>query len=169
MPKSVAPAIWPSHAVALIGMMNIAFFFLLRAPTPGGRMIMDRIEGFRLYLSVAEAERMNMHKAPDVTQQMFESYLPYAIGLGVEKPWSNAFAAHLARVAVDPQQSSHYHPGWYSGSDWNIDRLGAATSGLATAMSSSMASAMPAPQSSSGSSGGGFSGGGGGGGGGGGW
>lgn len=156
-------------AVGLLGFLTITFFFLLRAPTPGGRDIMDKIEGFRLYLSVAEAERMNMEDAPDVTREIYEAYLPYAIGLGVEKPWSAAFASHLARSAPDEHDSSSYNPSWYGGRGWNVDQIGAATSGLVSSMSTSMASAMPAPKSSSGSSGGGFSGGGGGGGGGGGW
>jgi len=156
-------------AVALMGFMLIAFLYLLSAPTKGGRKVMDQIEGFRLYLSVAEAERMNMTDAPEVTPQIFETFLPYAISLGVEKPWSEAFANHLAKSAVSSDEASHYHPTWYRGSDWSVNRLGSATSGLVSAMSSNMASAMPAPKSSSGSSGGGFSGGGGGGGGGGGW
>ncbi|MGI9371359.1 MAG: DUF2207 family protein, partial [Hyphomicrobiales bacterium] len=128
------------------------------------------IEGFKLYLSVAEAERMNMADAPDVTQDLYEEYLPYAIGLGVEEPWSEAFASQLARAIPDETSRTPYRPRWYAGSNWNSGSLGRMTTGFVDNMSSSMASAMPAPKSSSGSSGGGgFSGGGGGGGGGGGW
>ncbi len=165
---SLAAALVPLCAGAL-GFMAIAYYFLVRAPTISGRKVLDEIEGFRLYLSVAEAERMNIRGAPDMTQQIYESYLPYAIGLGVEEPWSEAFAEHLAKTAPDTQRSGQYSPGWYRGGNWDSGRIGAATSGLVSAMSSSMASAMPAPKSSSGSGGGGFSGGGGGGGGGGGW
>jgi uncharacterized membrane protein len=100
---------------------------------------------------------------------LFESYLPYAIGLGVEKPWSDAFTAYLAQATPSETSTHAYQPRWYRGSNWNSDALGRATTGLVSSMSSSMANAMPAPKSSSGSSGGGSSGGGGGGGGGGGW
>ncbi len=162
--------IFMAFGVAGIGVMNVLYFFLIRAPTPGGRKVMDDIEGFKLYLSVAEAERMNMADAPDVTQDLYEKYLPYAIGLGVEEPWSEAFANHLARAIPDEASRTPYRPRWYAGSNWNSGSLGRMTTGFVDNMSSSMASAMPAPKGSSGSSGGGgFSGGGGGGGGGGGW
>ncbi|MGI9373471.1 MAG: DUF2207 domain-containing protein [Hyphomicrobiales bacterium] len=167
---SGAAEILMAFGVAAIGVMNVLFFFLIRAPTPGGRKVMDGIEGFKLYLSVAEAERMNMADAPDVTQDLYEEYLPYAIGLGVEEPWSEAFASQLARAIPDETSRTPYRPRWYAGSNWNSGSLGRMTTGFVDNMSSSMASAMPAPKSSSGSSGGGgFSGGGGGGGGGGGW
>ena len=91
----------------------------------------------------------------------------WAAGLGVEEPWSKAWAAHLARVS--PDRKHDYHPTWYRGRSWTPDRIGSATAASVAAVSAAMASAMPQPKSSSGSSGGGFSGGGGGGGGGGGW
>jgi len=152
-------------AAGALAIMNVAFFFLLRAPTLAGRTVMDHIEGFKLYLTIAEAERMNLQDAPDMTTELYETYLPFAIGLGVEKPWSNAFTSHMARIAPDVKTQG-YHPAWYSGRSFDSSNLGAATSGIAASIASSTASAMP---SSSGSGGGGFSGGGGGGGGGGGW
>ncbi|MCG8446570.1 MAG: DUF2207 domain-containing protein [Hyphomicrobiales bacterium] len=146
--------------------LNVLFFVLLTAPTQAGRKLMDDIEGFKMYLSVAEAERMNMAGAPDFSTDLFERYLPYAIGLGVEKPWSEALAAHLARAGI---AESSYQPGFYHGSDWNSGNLTRSASAIGSSIGSSMTSAMPTPKSSSGSGGGGFSGGGGGGGGGGGW
>ena len=130
-------------------------FHLLRAPTIAGRELLDRIEGFKLYLSVAEAERMNLVGAPDVDTETFERYLPYAIGLGVEKPWSDAFSVHLAKTG-DGKSGRTYQPGWYSGSRFASASLTRATSSMVSAMSSSIASATP---SKSGSGGGGFSGG----------
>ena len=156
-------------AVSLVclGMMNVSFFYLLRAPTPEGRKAMDQIEGFKLYLSVAEAGRLNMDKAPDMSQQLFERFLPYAIALGVEEPWTRAFQKWLAVVHPEADGTA-YRPGWYSGGTFNTRSLDMATAGMVAGISASMAAAMPS-QSSSGSSGGGSSGGGGGGGGGGGW
>jgi uncharacterized membrane protein YgcG len=158
----------PLHAalvIAVIALVNVTFFHLLRAPTIVGRKVMDEIEGFGLYLSVAEAEWMNMPKAPEMSADLFEQYLPYAVALGVEKPWSDAFEGHLRRIMPDDAARRAYRPRWYHG-DWSSRSLGRATSGMVSSLSSSMTAAMP---SSSGSGGGGSSGGGGGGGGGGGW
>ncbi|MCW2308262.1 DUF2207 domain-containing protein [Rhodobium gokarnense] len=154
----------PAMVVALC-VLNILFFGLMRAPTVIGRRIMDETEGFKMFLSVAEADRMNMIDAPDVTEPVFEKYLPYAIALGVEKPWSNAFSDYLARARPGEIVSS-YHPGWYRGGSFDVGHIGSMTSGIVSAVGSSVSAATP---SSSGSSGGGSSGGGGGGGGGGGW
>lgn len=151
--------------LASTALVNVVMFHLLRAPTIAGRELLDRIEGFKLYLSIAEADRMNLVSAPDVNEEIFEKYLPYAIALAVEEPWSNAFAAHVAKTTRD-RSAATYHPGWYSGGRFDASSLSAATGSMVAAMSSSIASATP---SRSGSGGGGFSGGGGGGGGGGGW
>lgn len=153
-------------AAGALGFMNVAFFHLLKAPTTAGARLMEDIEGFKLYLSVAEKERLNMADAPDMSTELYERYLPYAIALGVEKPWSRAFAAHIARVK--PGDAAGYHPHWYSGRSFDAGRLDTATSAIASSVAASAAAAMPS-SSSSGSTGGGFSGGGGGGGGGGGW
>ncbi|MCB1477399.1 MAG: DUF2207 domain-containing protein [Rhodobiaceae bacterium] len=144
----------------------VLFGWLMPAPTVEGQRLSEEIEGYKLYLSVAEEKRMNMKGAPLVTPEVYETHLPYAIGLGVEKQWSNAFAEALAKAG---RSEADYHPGFYRGSTWNTHSIARASSGMASAIGSSIASATPSKSSSSGSSGGGFSGGGGGGGGGGGW
>ncbi len=165
---SSAPA-WVPFCGVFLGAVNVAFVHLMRAPTILGRQVMDEIEGFKMYLTVAEVERMNMVEAPDVSEEIFEKYLPYAIGLGVEKPWSGAFESYLAKTIAPGDGHSSYHPRWHSGSaNWSPSSLAATTSGLVGAVSAGMAVASP-PSSSGSSGGGGFSGGGGGGGGGGGW
>jgi hypothetical protein len=88
------------HTLAMVlgalVLANILFFFLMGAPTPIGRRMMDEIGGLKHYLTVAEKERMNMQGAPQMSPQHFETLLPYAVALGVEKPWSRAFDAWLA-------------------------------------------------------------------------
>ncbi|NTE85543.1 DUF2207 domain-containing protein [Agrobacterium rubi] len=151
-------------ALASIVLINVLFLFLMGAPTPLGRKLMDGIEGLRLYLTVAEKDRMNMQGAPQMSPQHFETLLPYAVALGVEKPWSEAFETWLANA-----QAGEYSPGWYSG---NYSNFGTRIGGFSSSMASTIASTIPAPVSSSSSSfsgGGGSSGSGGGGGGGGGW
>ena len=160
---------WVPFALAVITICNVLFFTLLRAPTELGQKVSDEIEGFKLYLSVAEADRMNMKGAPDVNKDVFEKLLPYAIALGVEKPWSKAFESYMARVHPE-QQGTAYQPTWYHGSSgWDSTSLGAATAGIVSGVSAGLAQATPPSSSGSGGGGGGFSGGGGGGGGGGGW
>jgi len=145
----------------------IAMVWLIGAPTAIGAKVLTDIKGFKLYLETAETNRLNMRDAPEMSEELFERFLPYAAGLGVEKPWSEAWAAQLARIA--PERAKSYQPQWYHGNSWSPGNIGTAAASSVAAVSAAMAASMPAPKSSSGSSGGGSSGGGGGGGGGGGW
>ncbi len=155
-------------AASLI-MICIVFTVLMRAPTIQGRKVMDEIDGFRLYLDTAEKNRLNIQGEPPLTVERFERILPYAIALGVEKPWSEHFEAELKRNAAD-DGSAGYSPGFYSGGrGFSSDNFSKAIASATSGMTAAMVAAQPVEASSSGSSGGGFSGGGGGGGGGGGW
>ncbi len=163
-------------AAGSIVLLTVIFAVLMRAPTIQGRKVMDQIEGFKLYLETAEKERLNIVGEPPMTVERFERILPYAIALGVEKPWSEHFEGELARNAVsDVDRGTIYRPGWYSGSTaFAPGKISSAISTAAVGMTAAMIAAQPVQASSSGFSsggggGGGFSGGGGGGGGGGGW
>ena len=153
-------------------MLNALFFFLLGAPTPLGREKMDTMEGLETYLTLAEKDRMNLAGAPKMSPRHYETLLPYAVALGLEKPWSNAFQAWLltAAAAAAGAAVAHYSPGWYRG-NFSTDNIGDTFGDMAGNIQSSFTASLPTPKSSSSgfSSGGGFSGGGGGGGGGGGW
>jgi uncharacterized membrane protein YgcG len=156
-------------AVLSIVAINIGFGLTMRAATVQGRKIMDQIDGFKMYLETAEKERLNYKDVPDMTVERFERLLPYAVALGVEKPWSEHFEKELARHAPTSERDT-YNPTWHSGRGWRANRIVQNIASTATGVSAAMISAQPASSSSSGfSSGGGFSGGGGGGGGGGGW
>ena len=160
-------AVSPLAAIFLvvIVMINALFYHLLKAPTLMGRKLMDKIEGFKLYLSVAEKERLNILNPPERTPELFEKYLPYALALDVENEWSEQFATVLAASAV----GGRYRPSWYNGNSWRTDGIRGVTSSLGNSLTGAISSSATAPGSSSGSGGGGSSGGGGGGGGGGGW
>lgn len=166
---SVSTPVLPILALILLG-TNVLFFFLIGAPTALGRQKLDAIEGLKLYLSVAEEERMNMAGAPEMSPTRFETLLPYAVALGVEKPWSDAFQTWLLSAAGAAAATS-YAPTWYSGRAFDAHHVSSSMNSVTSAMAGSFVSSLPAPKSSSSgfSSGGGFSGGGGGGGGGGGW
>jgi len=153
----------------VIQLINILFYHLLKAPTLLGRRMMDQIEGFADYLSVAEKDRMNFHNPPERTPELFERFLPYALALGVEQAWSEQFSDVLAQAGQQQgRRNGHYSPRWYVGRSFDGD-FGSFASSLGSGFSGAIAAAATAPGSSSGSGGGGSSGGGGGGGGGGGW
>jgi hypothetical protein len=152
--------------LVLLAAAHVLFYFLLRAPTARGRRLMDKLEGFRSYLEVAEKDELNLRNPPARTPELFERYLPFALALGVEQKWAEKFAGVFARL--DAESGAKYHPRWYGG-DFNARRLGQFATGVGSSLNTAISSASRAPGSSSGGGGGGSSGGGGGGGGGGGW
>jgi uncharacterized membrane protein len=152
-------------AILAMALVNIVFHELLKAPTSQGRKVMDRIEGFQMYLKTAEEQRLNVLTPPDKTPELFEKYLPYAIALDAENQWAEKFEDVLARAAAD----SGYQPHWYHGRSFSAIGAAGLASSVGDSLSSAVSSSSTSPGSSSGSGGGGSSGGGGGGGGGGGW
>ena len=161
--------LWLVPPILGIMIMVPTFYFLLKRPTLKGRRIMDEIEGFKRYLSVAEKDRMAFHNPPEQTPEIFEKYLPYAIALKVEDQWGEAFEDVLSAAAL-AEGGAGYSPLWYSGGGRGRFRPAAFSHSMAAGFSSAISSASQPPSASgSGFGGGGFSGGGGGGGGGGGW
>jgi uncharacterized membrane protein len=155
--------------------LNIVFFFLLKARSVKGEQVSSEIEGFRLYLKTAEADRINTanplgETPPAMSVKLYERFLPYAIALGVEKPWTKQFERTM------PIEAKAYTPQHISGSQISSGRPLNIGKAVAAGLTTGVAAAAPVSVSSgssggfsSGSSGGGSSGGGGGGGGGGGW
>ena len=147
--------------------IHILFHFLLKAPTSAGRLLLDQVEGFKMFLGEVDGDRLNRIMPPDKTPQTFEKFLPYAVALDVEQAWADKFSGVLDRAAQAPGSASpSYTPSFYSGNGWNSSTFSGFTDSLGS-LGSAISSASSAPGSSGGSSGG--SGGGGGGGGGGGW
>jgi len=109
-----------------------------------------KVEGFKLYMSVVEKDRLNFSDAPDKTPERFNKLLPFAIALGVEKQWAKQFEG------IDVSEATT----WYSG---NLAAFSAVS--LASDIGTSFASTVSSNasvSSSGGSSGGGVGGGGGG-------
>ena len=144
--------------------INYLFHYLLKAPTHAGRVLLDQIAGFKMFLAAVEKDRLNFFNPPERTPHLFEKYLPYALALGVEQQWSEQFSEVLAQAG---ERRVAYSPGWYSGTSWSHLGAGGFASSLGSSFSGAIASSSHAPGSSSGGGGGGSSGGGGGGGGGG--
>ncbi|NNF52583.1 MAG: DUF2207 domain-containing protein [Gammaproteobacteria bacterium] len=160
----ISPAI--IIAGVLSGIVVALFAWLLRAPTLLGRKLLDKVEGFRLYLEKAEKDDLDLRNPPEKTPELFETLLPFALALGVEQPWAEQFE-DVFRKIPDREQAA-YAPAWYSGR-WDAGNPAKMANVVGASLSSAISSASTPPGSSSGSGGGGFSGGGGGGGGGGGW
>ncbi|HEY6048344.1 MAG TPA: DUF2207 domain-containing protein [Sphingomicrobium sp.] len=142
----------------------ISAFWWMAAPTPKGREVLDHIAGFKQYLSITEAERLDRMtpvRPPPDTPETFEKYLPFAIALAVENHWAKRFQGVLAAASAQGQQGF----AWYSGSSSPWSSPTSFVDSVGSSLSSAVGSASTAP----GSGGGGSSGGGGGGGGGGGW
>jgi hypothetical protein len=150
-------------------LIAIAFLAALDARTAKGVTAKEHAEGLKMYLEVAEKDRLEKLQGPEAayapktaepkkTVELFEKLLPYAMVLGVEKQWAGKFKD----MYTTP-------PGWYSG-NWTTFNAAYLAGSLNSGIGSAVNGAFSAPSSSGGSGfGGGFAGGGGGGGGGGGW
>lgn len=142
--------------------------------TDKGLALSRYLEGLKMYIGVAETERLKMLQSPDGAEKvggvdpndkkqlikLYERLLPYATLFGQEKEWGKQLG--------DLYESTGKNPSWYNSTNhalFNAAALNTALGGFSQAANYSAASS----SSSGGSSGGGSSGGGGGGGGGGGW
>lgn len=151
--------------ISAIVSVAIIFIFghIMPTRTESGQRAKEHIEGLKIYLNVAEKDRLNFHNAPEKKPEHFEALLPFAIVLGVEKKWAGQFDD-----IVMSQRD------WYAGSRTGAFSASVLVNDLGRFRSTGLASAVSAePNSRSGShggsSGGGYSGGGSGGGGGGSW
>ncbi|MBK1897859.1 DUF2207 domain-containing protein [Chryseobacterium paridis] len=165
-----------SHEVVESNNFNVCYIFIVLAFTslmiyqylikkPSEEKLKKKslIEGFKMYMGAAENEQLKFHNPPQMTPQVFEALLPFAMVLGVDDIWGKKFDDLLKKMAT----GTEYVHTWYVGN--SINHLSFANT-LNSSLTNSIKSAATQPSSSSsGSGGGGFSGGGGGGGGGGGW
>src|SRR4029079_18459779 len=139
-----SPALYTLVAGAvLLALLNVLFFWMLKAPTIAGRKLLDQLEGFRMYLTTAEEERLKVLNPPEQTTELFERFLPYALALNCENEWNAKFTAILAAAAITA-------PAWYSGSHWDNGRTTGFSGSLGSTTASGPAAACSAPGSSSG-------------------
>jgi len=147
-----------------------------KRPTPAAAGIIDHLLGMRMYMQLAEADRLRVLQSVtgaeriDTTDgrqivKLHEKLLPWAILWGIEDSWTAELQTELARV----QQT----PDWYVGQQAFAyaafaPMLSGMSRGLSAPVPTSSWSGSGSSSFSGGSFGGGFSGGGGGGGGGGG-
>ncbi len=160
--------IWVALYVIASLVLHIYFYLAFPVYTIVGRMLLDEIEGFKLFLKTTEVDRLKVIGTPPIkTPQLWEKYLPFALALGVEQQWTKQFAPVLARLEKD---DISYRPHWYRGAGpFNIRHINIMTTGLRQSFSTAIASAKAPPGTTSGAHGRGGAGGGSGGGGAGGW
>lgn len=162
-----------SPAVVILSAVAFGLSFAAYRLTDKGLALRRYIEGLKMYIEVAEVDRLKMLQSPDGAQKvsqvtngntepsqlvnLYEKVLPYAVLLGKEKDWSKQLGQYYEQSSTQPD--------WYAGQGaFNAAMFSASMSGLSQAASYTSSSS----SSSGGSGGGGSSGGGGGGGGGGG-
>ncbi|MDR3230837.1 MAG: DUF2207 domain-containing protein [Synergistaceae bacterium] len=111
----------------------VIFSKLMPSRTRIGRLYLDEVEGFEMYLKTAERHRLEaLYPAiglnvPKLTPEVFESILPYAFALGVAETWVNTFSSRL--------MSADYRPNWYdSSSRFNISNFGSSISSMGMAV-----------------------------------
>ncbi len=160
-------------SLPLLFMALVSFVALVNAGrlTDKGLTLRRHLEGLKLYIHTAEAERIRMLQSPEGAEKvaavstgtdqkslvkLYERVLPYAVLFGDEKEWTRQLGLYYEQAQAQPE--------WYSGrAGFNAAVFSSAMSGISSATYATSSSS-----STGGSSGGGSSGGGGGGGGGGG-
>ena len=136
-----------------------------RVYTPFGAETREYLEGVRLFIRVAEADRIRMLQSHSGAERyadgtvnvvhLYERLLPYAMLFGLEKEWTR-----VLQVAYESQPG--FAPAWYPAV--GLAGMSNFTSTISQFTNSLTSSVSYTSSSSGGSSGGGFSGGGGGGG-----
>jgi uncharacterized membrane protein len=145
--------------LVILGIVFIIVGIAMPKKTVRGAVLKEDILGFKMYLQIAEKDRINFHNAPEKKPELFETLLPFAMVLGVEKAWAKEFED----IYMEP-------PTWYSSTSGTAFNAGVLTSNMSAFGATAGTALTSTPSSSSsGSGGGGSSGGGGGGGGGGSW
>lgn len=140
-------------SIVVSGLIMMVFGHFLPARTQAGAHLREKVLGFKMYLSVAEKDRIAFHNAPEKNPETFERFLPYAMAFKVEKKW----AAQFDGMQMRP-------PSWYGDSSARAFSAGAFVGGLSGFQSAAtkMASASSGGSGMSGGAGGGRGGGGGG-------
>jgi uncharacterized membrane protein YgcG len=141
-----------SSVPLLVGCVLIAaliwwlFARVMTAKTTTGARTQIAVLGFQEFMNRVDADRLKI-MPPDT----FEKFLPYAMALGVEHHWAQAFAG----IVKDPPSWYAAPGGYVPGMGFNPILFSSAMHGMATDMHQTFVSAPRASSSGSGWSGGG--------------
>jgi uncharacterized membrane protein len=139
-------------SVLISGVIWWLFARVMTAKTLKGSRIHTAVLGFQEFMNRVDGERLKT-----MPSDTFEKFLPYAMALGVEHHWAQAFSG----IVKDPP-SWYAGPGYGYGMGFNPLLFSSSMHGMATDMHQVFVSAPRASSSGSGWSGGGGFGGGGG-------
>lgn len=162
------PYIFLSTLIAGVFSTLIIVVVSIKIPSRKGYEMKNYLMGLKLYISVAESERLKYLQSLEKSERfkdefggsrvkLYEKLLPWAALFGLEKSWAKVLEVEFA--------NDNYQPSWYSG----VNAFNAAVFADTLNSFSSAVNSYSAPSSGGSGGGGGFSGGGAGGGGGGGW
>ena len=162
------PYIFLSTLIAGVFSTLIIVVVSIKIPSRKGYEMKNYLMGLKLYISVAESERLKYLQSLEKSERfkdefggsrvkLYEKLLPWAALFGLEKSWAKVLEVEFA--------NNDYQPSWYSG----VNAFNAAVFADTLNSFSSAVNSYSAPSSGGAGGGGGFSGGGAGGGGGGGW
>ena len=85
---------WPVlEATSVVTILDVSFLHFTRTPTEEGQKLLDKVEGFRLFLQEVDQLPMNQFTPPHEHSGIYEKFLPYAVALEVEQAWCNRFLA----------------------------------------------------------------------------
>jgi hypothetical protein len=91
----------------------LVFSVITPARTHEGKKLLERVRGFEMFLKTARINRAERlypfrgQKIPELSLDLFERFLPYAIALDAAEVWAESFTAVLADAG--------YSPRWYDG------------------------------------------------------
>ncbi|RLP83188.1 DUF2207 domain-containing protein [Mycetocola lacteus] len=175
-------AIGATIVTGITMLLMFVFAVPVAALSADGMRAVEYLKGLKLYLEVAEEDRLRILQSPQGAERvdatgpaagadaeaaaiepqrvlrLYEALLPYAVLWGVEKEWAKTLAG---RYETDLSE-----PNWYVGQNgFNAAALGLGIAGFNSAVSTASSWSSSGGSSTGGSMGGGFSGGGAGGGG----
>src|SRR5207237_517873 len=105
---------WMAGSIALAAVIILLFSRLMTAKSLKGVRTRVQIVGFQEFMNRVDADRLK-RMPPDT----FEKYLPYAIALGVEHHWAQAFAGIIQNPPswyVSPNGMTGFNPIFFSSS-----------------------------------------------------
>lgn len=88
-------------ALLLSVMLNSVFFFIMRAPTPRGLIILRQLAGFREFLLRVEQDPLDRVNTPEQRAELMNRFLPYAIALNVREGWGDKMASAFSDAIVE--------------------------------------------------------------------
>ncbi|MFH0819264.1 MAG: DUF2207 domain-containing protein [Patescibacteria group bacterium] len=109
---AMATGYWYQTLGIIFAILCIFISLLMPRKTQLGVAMLEKLQGFKMYLIHAERYRIERLYAPDNYKDLFEKYLPYAIIMKIEKQWAEQFKDLFSSP-----------PSWYEGHNGTFNTL----------------------------------------------